>query len=184
MDKYCYTAIALMMCPIVIAGKFFSLKQFFFVFLFFVATIPASCREEAITGKAVRISDGDTFVLLTGNNIQVKIRLYGVDAPEKSQDFGNVSKEYLGKLLQNKDIVVISKGKDKYGRVIGLVSVGSVNVNEEMLKAGLVWHFKKYDSNPAWTSLEQKARAQRIGLWIQPNAIPPWEFRDQKKKRH
>lgn len=152
--------------------------------MFFIATVPASCREEIITGKVVRISDGDTFVLLTANNKQVKIRLYGVDAPEKSQDFGTVSREYLGKLLQDMEIVVLSKGKDKFGRVIGLVSAGSVNVNEAMLKAGLVWHFKKYDANPAWASFEQKARAQRIGLWIQPNAIPPWEFRDQKKKRH
>jgi micrococcal nuclease len=160
------------------------LKQFVFVFLFFIATIPASCREETITGKVVRISDGDTFVLLTANNEQVKIRLYGVDAPEKSQDFGNVSKDYLGKLLQDKNIIVLSKGKDRYGRVIGLVSAGSINVNEEMLKAGLVWHFKKYDSNPAWTSLEQEARARRMGLWIQPDAIAPWEFRDRIKKRH
>jgi micrococcal nuclease len=66
---------------------------------------------------------------------------------------------------------------DRYGRTIGMVTIDGINVNEELLKAGLAWHYKTYDKNPAWAKLEEEARKNKKGLWLQPNPIPPWEWR-------
>jgi micrococcal nuclease len=65
----------------------------------------------------------------------------------------------------------------RYGRTIGMVTIDGVNVNEKLLEAGLAWHYKKYDKNPEWAKLEEQARIDKKGLWIQPNPIPPWEWR-------
>lgn len=173
---------AFMVRRFLIAEYLLPLKHYFLFLALVLVTFPASCKDETYTGKAVRISDGDTFVLLTPNQKQVKVRLYGIDAPEKGQDFGNVSRDYLGKLLKDKNVVVISKGKDQYGRIIGIVTTGSVIINEEILKAGLAWHFAKYDNNPVWADMEKQARSKRLGLWLHQNPIPPWEFRKNKRR--
>jgi micrococcal nuclease len=125
----------------------------------------------------VAISDGDTFTLLTADKTQIKIRLHGIDCPEKSQDFGQVAKKFLSDLIYNKDVKVEKTDVDRYGRTIGKVEFGDINVNESLLKAGLAWHYKKYDKNEDWQKLEDDARAAKIGLWSRSDAQPPWEYR-------
>jgi micrococcal nuclease len=158
-----------------------SAAHYLLILLFLFGSL--SCKEEIFFGKAVKISDGDTFTILTSEKKQIKIRLYGIDAPEKGQDFGNVAKEYLGQLLKDQVVTIRSKGRDQYGRTIGIATIGSKNVNEELLKAGLVWHFKEYDKNPDWNLLEVKAREQRKGLWSHTTPIPPWDFRKSRKQK-
>jgi hypothetical protein len=114
-----------------------------------------------------------------GNN-QHKIRLNGIDAPEKSQAFGQKSREYLASLVSGKNVTVVYKSKDRYGRVLGTVFADSVNVNLEMLRGGYAWHYKRYDSTPAFAAAELEARKERRGLWIDPNPIQPEEFRHPK----
>lgn len=111
------------------------------------------------------------------NNEQIKIRLHGIDCPEKSQDFGNVAKEFLSTLVFGKTVSVKKLDTDRYGRTIGMVLIDSVNVNEELLKAGLAWHYKYYDKSLLWAKLEETARKEKKGLWSMPNPIPPWDFR-------
>ena len=89
-----------------------------------------------LTGKVVSISDGDTFTLLTTEQHQIKIRLYGIDRPEKGQPFGNAAKKYLSLLISSKEVQVIDKGLDRYGRTIGMTIVSGTNVNELRLKQG------------------------------------------------
>jgi endonuclease YncB( thermonuclease family) len=135
---------------------------------------------QELSGKVVSIADGDTFTMLVEGNKQVKIRLHGIDCPEKSQDFGQVAKKYLSDLVYNKTVRVREMDTDRYGRTIGMVMIDSVNVNEALLKAGLAWHYTRYDKNPKWSVVEKKARAGKKGLWSKPDAVAPWEFRKSK----
>jgi len=134
-----------------------------------------------ITGKVVSVADGDTFTLLTPDKHQIKIRLHGIDCPEKSQDFGMVAKKFLSDLIFDKQVSVQEKDTDRYGRIIGMVMIENVNVNEALLIAGLAWHYKYYDHNPQWALLEERARAAKKGLWVKADAIQPWEFRKAQR---
>jgi endonuclease YncB( thermonuclease family) len=110
---------------------------------------------------------------------QIKIRLHGIDCPEKKQDFGQVAKQRLSDLIFGKTVHVVRKDIDRYKRIVALVyDEQNRCINTEMLKAGLAWHYTKYyDQNPEWQQLENTARANRSGLWSQPNPTPPWEWR-------
>jgi micrococcal nuclease len=133
-------------------------------------------------GDVVAISDGDTFTLLTSDQKQIKVRLHGIDCPESGQDFGSKAKIFLSSLIFSKKILIDDKGQDRYGRTIGVVYLDGLNINEEMLKNGMAWHYKKYDKNPEWSELENSARLDKKGLWIQEGALPPWEWRSNRKK--
>ena len=136
-----------------------------------------------LTGRVVGITDGDTFTLLDSNKNQVKIRLHGIDAPEKGQPFSTQSKKYLSELLYLKQVSILSSGTDRYGRTLGIVKVGNTVINEQLLAAGMAWHFKKYDSRKDWARLEEKARSARVGLWVDKDPVAPWEWRKLKKKK-
>jgi micrococcal nuclease len=129
-----------------------------------------------LVGKVVSVADGDTFTMLI-NNERIRIRLHGIDCPEKGQDFSNVAKEFLSNYVFGKTVSVNEMDVDRYGRTIGMVVVDSVNVNEKLLEAGLAWHYTYYDKNPAWTKLEHEAKNKKLGLWSLPNPIPPWDYR-------
>ena len=151
---------------------------FLFLFTVFACTDPTA----TVANKVVGISDGDTFTLLNGDNQQIKIRLYGIDCPEKKQDFGEVAKQKLSELIFNKEVRIVKKDTDRYGRTVANVYTGAnICVNEEMLKAGLAWHYKEYDQNPYWDVLEQDARQKGLGLWKQKNPTPPWAWRKEKR---
>ena len=134
----------------------------------------------ATEGRVVAIADGDTFTLLTGDKQQVKIRLYGIDCPEKKQDFGQVAKQRLSDLVFGQKVSIIKKDIDRYGRTVALVYKKDICINEELLKEGLAWHYVTYDQNPAWERLEKQARREKRGLWVQPHPLPPWEWRKKK----
>ena len=150
-------------------------KSILFYFLIVLPLISCS-QETELTGEVVRIADGDTFTLLVDGNEQVRIRLHGIDAPERSQPYSRVATEFLGEQLKG-NVVVKVTDTDRYGRKVGIVMVDGRNVNEEMIRAGYAWHYKKYDSNPEWERLENEARAARRGLWQERGATPPWVYR-------
>jgi micrococcal nuclease len=140
--------------------------------------IACSAIASEITGKVVGIADGDTFTLLLVNNTTVRIRLHGIDTPEKGQPFGKNAKQFTSNLIFNKEVKVKQTDTDRYGRIVGIVTNrNSINVNEALLKAGMAWHYKKYDSNPIWANYEREAKALKIGLWQDANPIPPWVWR-------
>lgn len=143
----------------------------------FLLLLPLWQDLETITGKVVGVSDGDTIVLLLSNNTEIKVRLEGIDCPEKKQDFGERAKQATASMCWSKDVRIMKSGEDKYGRTLGFVYVGDVCVNEELLKLGLAWHYKKYNSDKHYAQLEQTARDGKIGLWSQPNPEAPWDFR-------
>lgn len=134
----------------------------------------------------VGVSDGDTLTCLTAKKQQVKVRLYGIDAPEREQPYGNRSKQALSDLVFGKDVEVEDRGTDKYKRTIGRVTVGSVDVNREMVAKGMAWHYMRYDQSQKLADAEKAARAAKAGLWADSHACPPWEWRrfdEQEKAR-
>jgi endonuclease YncB( thermonuclease family) len=144
--------------------------------------------QEILTGKVIGVSDGDTITLLNAQQKQIKVRLTGIDCPEKSQAFGNRAKKELSDKVFSQNVQIEVRGKDKYGRSLGVVKIGNEDVNEYLISQGVAWHFKKYaKTQPAeeasrYARAEELARQSKKGLWIQDNPIPPWEFREQSKK--
>jgi endonuclease YncB( thermonuclease family) len=140
-----------------------------------------------IQGKVVGVADGDTITVLDATNTQHKIRLQGIDAPEKAQPFGQKSKQSLSQMVQSKQVTVEYQKKDKYGRTLGKVLHNGTDVCLEQIKLGMAWHYKQYKSDQPkedrtlYDQTEQDARAKKAGLWIDKAPTPPWEFRRQKK---
>lgn len=155
------------------------------VMFLFSCTNPESITTNDETnkpaGKVVAVSDGDTFRLLTDEKQTIRVRLHGIDAPEKGQDFSTQSRQVLSELVFGKEVRLEQKDKDRYGRVVAVVYSNGINVNEEMLRRGMVWHYKEFDKSTAWANLEQKARGTKTGLWQQPSPTPPWQFRKEKR---
>ena len=140
-------------------------------------------NAETITGKVVGVSDGDTITVLDANRTQHKIRLAGIDAPEKAQPFGQRSKEHLSDLVFAKQVSVEFDKTDKYGRTVGKVLVDGVDVNLAQIKAGFAWHYKEYaKEQPAadresYARAETTARSSTLGLWRDAKPMTPWEWR-------
>lgn len=137
----------------------------------------------AFTGQCVGIADGDTITVMHDGRGE-KIRLYGIDTPERRQDFGRKAKRFLSDLVFRKIVEIQPEDTDRYGRTVGLVLVDGLNVNREIVKAGYAWVYRKYCIKPfcaEWLDLEDTARRRGIGLWSHSNPIPPWEFRRGKR---
>lgn len=147
--------------------------------------------SESLTGKVVAILDGDTIDVLSPDKKPVRIRLDGIDAPEKKQPFATKSRRALGDLVAEKEVRVEIKGEDRYKRKIGVVHLGNVNVNERLVHDGWAWHFVQYaKDNKALAAAEQEARKAKRGLWADSKPpVPPWEWRklsakDREEKRN
>ena len=134
--------------------------------------------------KVVSITDGDTFRGLTKDNEEIKFRIYGIDAPENHQAFGKRSTQHLADLIFGKSVGIKVQSTDYFGRfVVWVYTPDGKDVGAEMLKAGMAWHFKKYDKSKEYASFENNARMERVGLWVDKNPIEPWNFRREKKKK-
>ena len=153
------------------------------LFLFFLLFFgPLVLAQSILTGKVVAVSDGDTFTLLIEGNRQIKVRLHGIDCPEKSQDFGSRAKQFTSDAIFSSVIKVKVKTTDRYGRTIGIaMQSNGVVLNEALLSAGLAWHYKQYDNSQEYAALEEQARLNQLGLWSMPNPVAPWDFRRSKK---
>ena len=168
------------------------LKSFLIVMLFLLSTYSFA----DFTAKVVHIIDGDTIDVLDGNNQKLRIRLLAIDTPELKQHFGYESFFYLNKILNGKFVTIISSpDKNKpytlgyYKRIIGKVVLNGKDINLEMIKKGMAWHFKKYkknqpmDESHSYNEAENYAREKKIGLWFEENPLPPWEWRKLNRKR-
>jgi endonuclease YncB( thermonuclease family) len=138
---------------------------------------------ETLMGRVVGIADGDTITILDAFNQQHRIRLYGIDAPEKKQPFGARSKQNLAALAFAKHVIVEWTKPDRYGRIVGKVIVDGQDVGLQKLQAGLAWWYRTYarEQSPqdraAYSQAENEARMARVGLWGDSHSVPPWEYR-------
>lgn len=133
------------------------------------------------TGPVVSILDGDTIKVLHNNRAE-RIRLNGIDCPEKGQAFGKRAKQAASALVFGKEVTLQTHGKDKYARTIADVLLpDGTNVNHELVKEGWCWWYRKYaPGNVILEELERRARGAGLGLWADPAPIPPWEWRKGK----
>ncbi|HMG89378.1 MAG TPA: thermonuclease family protein [Chryseolinea sp.] len=135
-----------------------------------------SCSTEQQTGKVVKVVDGDTFDLMSDKKI--RIRMFGIDSPERGQSFSVKAKEFTAGLIAGKEITVTIINKDRYGRFVCDVYLDNgTSVNAEIVKAGYAWHFTRYSNDDELVRLQEEARASKRGLWQDSNPVPPWEFR-------
>ena len=169
----------------VIIKKVFEMKGTLYVLL--IIAILTSCGriQEKIKYdyfvNVVGITDGDTFKGLTQDKIEIRFRIYGIDAPEKKQAFSDKSKDYLSDLIYGKKVgIVVQKKNDGYGRpVVWVFTTEGKDVSAEMLKAGMAWHFKKYDKSEEYARHENIAKNNKVGLWSDYNPVAPWSYRNK-----
>ena len=162
--------------------KTFHLTGFVPVFLLLVI-LAVSCGARTLTGKVVKVSDGDTFTLLLDGGSTVRVRLHGIDAPEirGGQPYSRAAREHLADMIAGRTVAVDVRDTDRYGRSIGVVSTSDVaDVNLEMLRAGMAWHYSHYDSTPAYRDAERAARRDGLGLWRDRNPVNPYDWRRKK----
>lgn len=159
------------------------LYYFVFCLALFISCTPNSVRStdstdvKEITGKVIKIVDGDTYDLLTEDKQTLRIRMEGIDAPERGMPFYKVSKNYLGSLCFQKDVTIKVMETDVHNRLVADTYLADKEMGQEMIKAGLAWHFKKYSSDETLSQLEIEARNNKVGLWSDPRPIAPWEIR-------
>jgi endonuclease YncB( thermonuclease family) len=149
-----------------------------------------SVSAETVSGRVVSIADGDTVTVLDSSNTQWKIRLMGIDAPEKRMPFGQKSKEHLSDLVFNKQVTVDYSKQDRYGRTVGKIIVNGIDANLEQVKDGMAWHYEQYqkeqspDERESYAEAEEQAMAGRKGLWVDAEPTPPWDWRKEQKSQH
>ena len=142
-------------------------------------------NAEVLNGTVVGISDGDTITVLDKLSKQYKVRLMGIDAPEKSQAFGNEAKQTLSNYIYNKEVRVEYKKLDKYKRIIGKVTLDGQDICLQMIVDGMAWHYKAYEKDQTKTDkelyreAEVKAREVNLGLWYEKQPVSPWLFRQR-----
>ena len=145
--------------------------------------LATSAQAATITGTVVSVADGDTVTVLDATKTQHKIRLTGIDAPEKAQPFGRRSKSSLSDLVYLKQVSVETDKKDRYGRNLGKVLVNGKDANLMQIERGFAWWYRAYKKDQSasdrllYEAAEASAKAKKVGLWADAKAVPPWEFR-------
>lgn len=129
----------------------------------------------------IAISDGDTLTARCNDDEQVKVRLTEIDAPEKAQPFGQRSKQSLSKLCYRAEAKIEIQTTDRYGRSIARVTCNGVDANTEQVRLGMAWVYDKYVKDKSLYAIQDQARAGKIGLWADPDPVPPWEWRHSRR---
>ena len=156
------------------------MKKLVLVIFLFLSTF---ANAKTIEGLVVGVSDGDTITVLDQQKNSYKIRLQGIDAPEKKQAFGEKSKQSLHDLVHSKQVRIEYDKEDKYGRIVGKVTLDDVDVCLQQLVLGMAWHYKKYQNEQSvsdralYSETELKSKSLKLGLWSDDTPMPPWEFR-------
>lgn len=142
-----------------------------------LALLYSVAHADTLTGRIVGISDGDTLTMLDAGNNAVKIRLAEIDAPEKKQPFGARSKESLSDLCYEKTATADVQSKDRYGRTVARIKCKGVDASAAQISRGMAWVYDKYVKDKSLYQLQDEARTARLGLWSDPEPMPPWEWR-------
>jgi endonuclease YncB( thermonuclease family) len=159
------------------------LKKFLLACLFIAVSL--ALHAEVLVGKVVGVNDGDTITVLDVNKTEHKVRLMGIDAPEKSQAFGNEAKKTLSNYIYKKEVTVEYKKLDKYKRIVGKVTLDGKDICLQMIRDGMAWHYTEYEKEQSiadrdlYREAEAAARAVKGGLWIEMRPVSPWIFRQK-----
>lgn len=148
----------------------------------FTALFITSIAHADLTGRVVRVIDGDTLQILSDGNLS-RVRLVGIDAPESKQPYGQRSKQNLLKLVGQKKVLAKGKATDRYGRYLAVIYLDGVDVNASQVSAGLAWayRYKGKAINPGYVELEEAAKYNKSGLWSDPHVVEPWKWRKEHR---
>ncbi len=147
-----------------------------------IALVASQALAADFTGRVVGVADGDTITVLH-NGKGERIRLHGIDCPEKRQAFGKRARQFTSNLVFAKTVTVQGVDRDRYGRTVGVVLLpDGRSLNHELVRAGLAWMYRRYTNDQNLSDLEEEARVARRGLWADPHAVPPWEWRGIRKR--
>lgn len=151
---------------------------------FIILILITFCAQADIAGRVVRVLDGDTIEVLQDSGARSRVRLAGIDAPEKKQPFGQRSRQSLSELVSKKYVSVTGEEYDRYGRLLGTVWSGQTNINAVQLQKGMAWayRFKGQISNSEYGKIENEAKKSRAGLWSSPSQTEPWLWRRNHQK--
>ena len=156
------------------------MRKLLLIFVLFLSNI---VNAKTIEGLVVGVADGDTITVLDQQKNTYKIRLQGIDAPEKKQAFGEKSKQSLHDLVHGKQVRIEYDKEDKYGRIVGKITLDDLDICLQQLVLGMAWHYKKYQNEQSvadrvvYTDAELKSKSLKLGLWADETPMPPWEFR-------
>ncbi len=157
--------------------------------LAFLLLAAPTAFADTLTGKVVNVVDGDSITVLDNTNTQHRIRLQGIDAPERKQAFGNASRKHLATLVAGKEVTVKWDKRDRYRRIVGFVIVDGKDINLVQLKVGMAWFYRYYqkelsaEDRRRYAQAEDEARANKKGLWQDKNPMPPSGYRRRQKSR-
>jgi endonuclease YncB( thermonuclease family) len=143
------------------------------------ALLACSAQAETFEGKVVHVVDGDSLIVLLKQE-RIRVRLQEIDAPELKQPFGKVSRGSLAAICANKAVRVVWTEKDRNRRTLGRVWCAGIDANAEQVRQGMAWVFDRYAKDLSLYPLQEGARDQRLGLWSEPTAIPPWQWRQTR----
>jgi len=174
------------------SGRFRRVVLFLFAFVALLGSSVSSCASpRTVEGEVSRVIDGDTVTLATREGTKLRVRLYGIDAPEvrhekmAGQPYGKEAKEALTALALGRRVTVEIVDIDAHGRTVGIVHRSGVDINLEMVRSGYAWAYRRYLSSPyasRYLDAEREARGRRLGLWKDANPGPPWEFKRRNRK--
>jgi endonuclease YncB( thermonuclease family) len=143
--------------------------------------------QEIYKGQVISVQDGDTITVRTEDFEQMRVRFYGIDAPEKDQPYGPQAKEYLSGLLYGESVELEVLDVDRYSRYVCLVKLGGKLVNVMLAENGYAWTYEAYCKNESVCNqirdAEERASEASLGLWGDPEATPPWDHRKSKRKK-
>jgi endonuclease YncB( thermonuclease family) len=132
--------------------------------------------QERFAGKVVGVTDGDTISVMREGR-SVRVRLEGIDCPERGQDFGQRAKQFTSEMAFGKDAAIEVRDVDRYGRLVARVTVDGEDVSLALVRSGLAWHYTKYSRDPELAEAEMAAKSAKLGLWSHSTPAAPWEFR-------
>mgnify|MGYP001199796762 FL=1 len=164
------------------------MKKFALAATMLLAVFVCDAQAATLAGRVVGVSDGDTVTVLTAENRQFKIRLSGIDAPEKKQPFGAHAKETLSRQLFGQAVTVEWTKTDRYGRIVGKIEVDGFDVNLEQLREGSAWVYTQYlrelpvEDRKLYLEAERQAKSERRGLWRDSDPEPPWQWRHELRE--
>lgn len=151
------------------------------------AVISTGIQGAELVGKVTAVADGDTITVLDAERRQHKVRFQAIDAPEKGQEHWRVSKQKLASRVFSRQVVVEYRKKDRYGRIVGRVSVDGTDINREQLASGAAWFYRKYarelppEIQTDYADAESTSRSEMRGLWRKASPVPPWDWRSQAR---
>jgi micrococcal nuclease len=158
------------------AGRGLAVRLLAPCLLLAACSLPVPDSRPENVGRVIEVADGDTVVIRTASD-DVRIRIFGIDAPESGQSYGAEARQTTRSLLLGRDVTVRQRDVDQYGRIVAELLLDGADVGATLIAAGAAWHYRAFSDSSEYAELEAQAYRERVGLWSDPEPVPPWTWR-------